>query len=293
MHVLLTGATGLIGRPLLRALAAAGHSVTVVSRTPGRAPTRAVGWDGVPAIISEVDAVVNLAGEPVADGRWTEERKEAIRASRVQGTRAIVEAMRRAPKRPAVLVNASATGYYGPCGDETVDESHAPGNDFLANVCKAWEAEAVAAEALGVRVVRLRTGIVLSDQGGALGRMLVPFRACLGGPIGSGKQWMPWIHIDDECGLVVAALAGEQWSGPVNATAPEPVRNREFARVLGAALRRPAVLPLPGFVLRLAFGDMASIMLTGQRATPAAAQQFGYDWKHPTLPEAIADLLAR
>ena len=293
MHVLLTGATGLIGRPLMRALAAAGHSVTLVSRTPGRAPTRAIGWDGVPAIMSEVDAVVNMAGEPVAEGRWTDARKQAIRASRIDGTRAIVQAMRHATKRPAVLVNASATGYYGPCGDETVDESHAPGNDFLANVCQAWEAEAVAAEALGVRVVRLRTGIVLAPDGGALGKMLLPFRAGLGGPIGGGKQWMPWIHIDDECGLVVAALGGEQWRGPVNGTAPEPARNREFAHALGAVLGRPAVLPTPGFMLRLAFGEMAEILLTGQRATPAAAQQFGYDWKHPTLTEALADLLSR
>ena len=194
---------------------------------------------------------------------------------------------------PAVLVNASATGYYGACGDETVDESHPPGSDFLANVCKAWEAEASAAETLDVRVVRLRTGIVLSPSGGALGKMLVPFRACLGGPIGSGKQWMPWIHIDDECGLIVAALSGTQWRGPVNGTAPEPVRNREFARALGAAVGRPAVLPTPGFMLSLAFGEMAGILLSGQRATPAAAQAFGYDWKHPTLPEALADLLAR
>jgi len=293
MHVLVTGATGLVGRPLLRALAAAGHAVTAVSRTPGRAPLRAVGWDEVPDVISEVDAVVNLAGEPVAAGRWTDERKHAIRASRVDATRALVQAMRGAAKRPSVLINASATGYYGPCGDEVVDEAHAAGGDFLAGVCRAWEAEAAAAEALGVRVVRLRTGIVLSADGGALGRMLAPFRACLGGPIGSGKQWMPWIHVDDECGLVVAALAGDTWRGAVNATAPEPVRNRDFAHALGRALDRPAVLPLPGIVLRVALGEMATILLTGQRAVPAAALQYGYDFKHPTLPEALADCLAR
>jgi uncharacterized protein (TIGR01777 family) len=293
MHVLVTGATGLVGRPLVRTLAAAGHAVTAVSRRPGRAPLRAVGWDGVAGVISEVDAVVNLAGEPVAAGRWTDERKHAIRASRVDGTRAIVEAMRGATKRPAVLVNASATGYYGPCGDEEVDEMHAAGTDFLASVCKAWEAEAVAAEALGVRVIRLRTGIVLAAEGGALGRMLPPFRACLGGPIGGGGQWMPWVHVDDVCGLVVAALAGEAWQGAVNATAPEPVRNRDFARALGRALDRPAVLPLPGFVLRVALGEMATILLTGQRAVPAAALGFGYDFRHPTLPEALADCLAR
>jgi uncharacterized protein (TIGR01777 family) len=294
MHVLVTGATGLVGRPLLRALAGAGHAVTVVSRTPGRAPTRAIGWDGVPGIVPDVDAVVNLAGEPVAAGRWTDARKQAIRASRVDGTRAIVQAMRGATKRPAVLINASATGYYGPCGDEVVDETHAAGADFLAGVCKAWEAEAVAAEALEVRVVRVRIGVVLSADGGALGRMLTPFRACLGGPMGSGRQWMPWIHVDDVCGLVVAALAGgDTWRGAVNATAPEPLRNRDFAHTLGAALSRPAVLPLPGLALRLALGEMATILLNGQRAVPAAAQKGGYTFKHPALAGALADCLAR
>jgi uncharacterized protein (TIGR01777 family) len=292
MHVLVTGATGLIGRPLLRALAAAGHSVTAVSRTPGRAPVRAIGWDGVPAIMADVDAVVNLAGEPVANGRWTAARKQAIRQSRIDATRAVVDAMRSAAKKPSVLVNASAVGYYGACGDELVDETHAPGSDFLAGLCKAWEAEAIAAEALGVRVVRLRIGVALSADGGALGSALLPFRACLGGPIGGGKQWMPWVHVDDVCGMIGAALARD-WRGPVNATAPEPVRNRDFARTLGAALDRPAVLPLPGFALRLAFGEMATILLEGQRAVPAAAQAGGYDWKHPTLPEALADCLAR
>jgi hypothetical protein len=293
MHVLVTGATGLVGRPLLRALAAAGHAVTIVSRTPGRAPTRAIGWDGVAGIMSEVDAVVNLAGEPVAAGRWTAGRKHAIRASRVEGTRAIVQAMGTAAKRPAVLVNASATGYYGPRGDEPVDETTPAGTDYLANVCRAWEAEALAAEAAEVRVVRLRIGIVLSADGGALGRMVLPFRACLGGPIGSGKQWMPWIHVDDVCGLVVAALAGGTWQGAVNATAPEPVRNREFARTLGAALGRPAVLPVPALALRLALGEMASILLQGQRAVAAAAGAFGYTFKHPALAGALADCLAR
>jgi hypothetical protein len=200
--------------------------------------------------------------------------------------------MRDASKRPAVLVNASATGFYGPCGDEIVDETHGAGSDFLAGVCKAWEAEAVAAEALDVRVVRLRIGIVLSAAGGALGRMLPPFRACLGGPMGSGAQWMPWIHVDDVCGLVVAALAGEAVRGPVNATAPEPVRNRDFANTLGAALSRPTVLPLPGFVLQLALGEMATILLNGQRAVPAAALEFAYAFKHPALAGALADCLA-
>jgi uncharacterized protein (TIGR01777 family) len=293
MQVMVTGATGLIGRPLVRALAAAGHSVLVVSRSPGRVPARAIGWDAVPQAIDEVDAVVNLAGEPVAEGRWTEARKQEIRASRIDGTRAIVRAIREAKKRPGVLVSASATGYYGPRGDEPIDETVGPGNDFLSGVCKAWEAEAQAAEALDVRVARLRIGIALAPDGGALGTMLLPFRAGIGGPVGSGKQWMPWIHVDDVCGLVVAAVAGADWRGAVNATAPNPVRNGDFARTLGRALSRPAVLPLPGLVLRLAFGEMANILLTGQRAVPAAAQQLGYAFKHPELAGALADLLAR
>jgi len=294
MQVLVTGATGFVGRPLLRALAAAGHAVLVVSRSPGRAPMRAIGWDEVPHAIDEMDAVVNLAGEPVAEGRWSDARKQAIRTSRIDGTRAIVRAMREAKKRPGVLVNASAAGFYGACGDEVIDETAPPGHDFLAGVCKAWEAEAVAAEALDVRVVRLRIGIVLGPDGGALGRMLLPFRAGLGGPAGSGKQWMPWIHLDDACGLIVAALAGgAAFGGALNVTAPNPVRNGDFARALGHALSRPAVLPLPGFVLRLGFGEMATILLTGQRAVPAAAQQLGYTFKHPELPGALADLLAR
>jgi uncharacterized protein (TIGR01777 family) len=293
MQVMVTGATGLIGRPLVRALAAAGHSVLVVSRSPGRVPARAIGWDAVPQAIDEVDAIVNLAGEPVAEGRWTEARKQEIRASRIDGTRAIVRAIREAKKRPGVLVSASATGYYGPRGDEPIDETVGPGNDFLSGVCKAWEAEAQAAEALDVRVARLRIGIALAPDGGALGTMLLPFRAGIGGPVGSGKQWMPWIHVDDVCGLVVAAVAGADWRGAVNATAPNPVRNGDFARTLGRALSRPAVLPLPGLVLRLAFGEMANILLTGQRAVPAAAQQLGYAFKHPELAGALADLLAR
>jgi hypothetical protein len=290
---MVTGATGLIGRPLVRALAAAGHAVLVVSRSPGRVPARAIGWDAVPQAIEDVDAIVNLAGEPVADGRWTEARKQEIRSSRIDGTRAIVRAIREANKRPGVLVSASATGYYGPRGDEPIDETVGPGSDFLSGVCKAWEAEAQAAEALDVRVVRLRIGIALAPDGGALGTMLLPFRAGIGGPVGSGKQWMPWIHVDDVCGLVVAALGGADWRGAVNATAPSPMRNGDFARTLGRALGRPAILPLPGLVLRLAFGEMANILLTGQRAVPAAAQQLGYAFKHPELPGALAELLAR
>ena len=293
MHVLLTGGTGLVGRPLARALAGAGHAVTIVSRSPRRVPGRAIGWDELAAIMPEVDAVVNLAGESVASGRWTVERKHAIRASRVEGTRALVEAMRRAPKRPAVLVNASATGYYGPRGDEEVDETTPPGNDFLAGVCKAWEAAAVAAQPLGVRVVRLRFGIVLAPEGGALGRMLLPFRAGLGGRIGSGKQWMPWVHLDDVVAIALAAVTDAQWTGAVDVTAPAPVRNRDFAAALGHALSRPAFLPLPGVVLRLALGEMAEILLTGQRAVPAVAQQRGYTFAHPELAGALADCLGR
>lgn len=288
MHVLVTGGTGLVGTRLVRRLTADGHGVTVVSREPGRVPFRAVAWDGIDGVIGEVDAVVNLAGEPIAAGRWSERRKQVLRASRIEATRAIVRAIRDHEPRPKVLVNASATGYYGDRGDQELDESAPAGTDrFTASLCKAWEAEAVAAEALGVRVVRLRTGVVLAPEGGAMARMLRPFRACLGGPLGNGTQFMPWIHVDDVVGIVVAALENEAWSGPVNATAPEPVRNGEFTRILGRVVQRPAVLPVPAFALRLALGEMATILLDSQRAVPAAALAHGYEFRYPQLAPAL------
>jgi uncharacterized protein (TIGR01777 family) len=301
MRVTLTGAGGLIGSRLVDALKARGDDVTVLSRDPERASRKlgvaAEAWQPLegPAPASALagrDAVVHLAGERV-DQRWNDESRRAILTSRETGTRNLVEGLRAAEPRPAALVSASAVGYYGPRGDEVLDESAAPGDDFLARVCRTWEAEAERAEELGMRVVRIRTGVVLDRRGGALARMLTPFRLGVGGPVAGGEQWLPWIHADDLVGLYLAAIDGERWSGPVNASAPEPVRNRDFSRALGRALRRPAVLPVPGAALRLLYGDMAEIVTEGQRAVPRRALELGYAFRHADLDEALRAALRR
>ena len=287
MRVLVTGGTGLVGRPACDALRAAGHAVTIVSREPGRVPARAIGWDGLRTAIPETDAIVNLAGESIASGRWTAARKAAIRSSRVEATRALVDAAAAASPRPKVLVNASGVGYYGAHGDEPLDETAAAGTDFLARLCVEWEAEARRAEALGVRVVVVRLGVVLAPDGGALSAMLLPFRAGLGGPIGGGRQWMSWVHRDDVVGLLREAVGNAEYAGPVNATSPNPVTNRDFTRALGRVLHRPTVLPVPGIGLRLLMGEMATMLLTGQRVLPKVAERLGYAWQQPELPEAL------
>jgi uncharacterized protein len=300
MRVTLTGAGGLVGTRLVRALSERGDDVTVLSRDPTRAANalgvRAERWQPAegpapPEALAGRDAVVHLAGERV-DQRWSAKARREIQRSREAGTRNLVEGVRHAEPRPAALVSASAVGYYGPRGDEPVDESTPPGADFLAAVCVAWEREAQRAEEFGVRVVRVRTGVVLDRRGGALGRMLLPFRAGLGGPVGGGRQYLPWIHAGDLAGIYLAAIDGAAWSGPVNATAPEPVTNRDFARALGRALRRPAVLPVPAAALRLLYGEMAQIVTTGQRALPQRALELGYRFAHPDLDEALRDALA-
>jgi uncharacterized protein len=287
MRVLVSGGTGLVGRPACDALRAAGHAVTIVSREPGRVPARAIGWDGLRAAMPETDAIVNLAGESIASGRWTAARKAAIRNSRVEATRALVDAAAAASPRPKVLVNASAIGYYGAHRDEPLDETAAPGADFLARVCVEWEAEARRAEVLGLRVVLLRLGVVLAPDGGALSAMLLPFRAGLGGAIGGGRQWMSWVHRDDVVGLLREAVGNAEYAGPVNATSPNPVTNRDFTRALGRALHRPTVLPVPGIGVRLLLGEMATMLLTGQRVLPKAAERLGYAWQQPELPAAL------
>jgi uncharacterized protein len=287
MRVLVTGGTGLVGNPACHALRAAGHAVTVVSREPGRVPARAIGWDGLRAAMPETDAIVNLAGDPIAGGRWTAARKQEIRRSRIEATRALVEAIAAAEPRPGVLVNASAVGYYGDRGDAPLDENAAPGHDFLARVCVDWEGEARRAETLGVRVVRLRFGIVLAPDGGALSAMLLPFRAGVGGRLGSGRQWVSWIYRDDVVGLIRDALANDAYAGAVNVTSPNPVTNADFTRALGRAVRRPTLLPVPGLALRLALGEMATMLLEGQRVLPAVAQRVGYAWHQPELPAAL------
>jgi uncharacterized protein (TIGR01777 family) len=287
MRVVVTGATGFVGRAVCRALESASHGVIGVGRKPALVPVRTLTWDRVREALHDAQAVVNLAGEPVAGGRWTPARKQRIRDSRVMATRAIVEAIGATTPRPTVLVNASAIGYYGPRGDESLDETSPPGTGFLADVCRAWESEALRAEALGVRVVLLRIGVVLGPGGGALAKMLVPFRAGLGGPVGNGRQWFSWVHRDDVAGLVVSALAGDGWRGPVNATAPAPVTNRDFAHALGHVLSRPAILPTPAIGLRLVLGEMADMLLTGQRVLPKVAEAQGYAWKYPSVDGAL------
>jgi uncharacterized protein (TIGR01777 family) len=287
MRVLVTGGTGLVGRRACDGLRAAGHTVTVVSRDPGRVPARAVGWDALREAMPETDAIVNLAGEPIGGARWTRARKAEIRRSRIEGTRALVDALAAAEPRPSVLVSASAVGYYGDRGDERLDETAKPGTDFLARVCIEWEAEARRAEALGLRVVLLRLGVVLAPDGGALAVMLLPFRAGLGGPLGSGTQWMSWIHRDDVVGLIGDALTNEAYAGPVNATSPNPVTNKEFTRALARAVHRPAFLPVPGFSLHLLLGEMANMLLTGQRVLPGVAERQGHVWRQPELPAAL------
>jgi uncharacterized protein (TIGR01777 family) len=234
------------------------------------------------------DAVIHLAGEPVAQ-RWTEGAKERILQSRVAGTRALVEAISRLEARPKVLVSASAIGFYGDRGDEVLTEESSRGDGFLADVCVAWEQEALKAEELGVRVSRVRFGVVLGAEGGALAKMLPVFRAGLGGPIGKGQQWMSWIHVADAVGMLMSALSEgvEVW----NATASQPVRNAEFSRTLGRVLRRPAVFPVPGFVLRLMFGEMATMLTGSQRVAPEAAGKAGYRFEFPELEAALKDLL--
>ena len=297
MKALVTGATGFIGRRLLPRL----KWPAALTRDPERAGTALANveihrWEpeaGPPPTdaFRGVDTVFHLAGESVAAGRWSAARKQRIRDSRVLGTRHLVAALAALKERPAVLVSASAIGYYGDRGDEALDEDALPGNDFLAGVCKDWEAEANRAAELGIRVVTPRIGIVLGKGGGALEKMLTPFRLGLGGRLGSGRQWMSWIHIDDLIALLLYA-GPRHISGPMNAVAPNPVTNREFTRELAGALHRPAIFPVPEFALKLAFGEMAGVLLASQRVVPAVAQRTGYRFQYPELADALREIVA-
>ncbi|HVS18738.1 MAG TPA: TIGR01777 family oxidoreductase [Planctomycetota bacterium] len=291
--VLVTGGTGFVGHRLQGALVASGHTIEVVTRTPERHRSASSGVSYVPWLpeLGREQAIVHLAGEPLFARRWNASVKAELRASRVDPTRRLVEAMRSAPTRPEVFVCASAVGYYGDRGDETLDESAAPGEGFLAEVCQAWEAEALRAEELGVRVVRLRIGVVLGSDGGALARMLTPFKLGLGGPIGSGAQWFSWIHRSDLCALIVRAVDDPAFSGAYNAVAPQSVTNRDFARALGRVLQRPAFLPTPAFALRLALGEVTDVLLESQRCVPRAAQAADFTFRFPELDAALADVL--
>jgi hypothetical protein len=311
MRVLITGATGFIGRPLCAALISAGHSVTALSRNADRARSvlgpavACIAWASDAAgtawreAIGRADAVVHLAGESIAERAWTPAVKAALRASRIDTTRQLVEAMGAEDRRPAAFICASGINYFGDRGEEHLTESSPPGDTFLADLCVAWEAEAARAEALGVRVVRHRSGIVL-ERGGPLDKMLYPlsipispWALGLGGPIGSGRQWMPWIHLDDAVGLYVWTIVDEGVCGPINAVAPGLIRNSEFTRALGRALRRPAILPIPGFALRAMIGGFADELLTSQRAEPAVAEEGGYAYRYPAVDEALHAILGK
>jgi uncharacterized protein (TIGR01777 family) len=300
-RITVTGATGLIGTRLVAALRERGDEVTVLSRRPEDARrmlgVEAVGWraDAEPAPVDGLagrEGVVHLAGESIAQ-RWTGESRERIRSSRELGTARLVEGLEQSEPRPRVLVSASAVGYYGARGDERLDEEAPPGTGFLASVCEAWEHAAAAAARLGVRVATLRTGVLLDRADGGLARMLPPFRLGVGGPVAGGHQYISWIAPDDLVRMYLAALDNPEWSGPFNATAPEPVTNRTFARELGRVLHRPALLPIPAFAVQVLYGEMAGVVTTGQRALPVRAIEQGFEFRHATIDGALRAALAR
>ncbi|HEY6139647.1 MAG TPA: TIGR01777 family oxidoreductase [Thermoanaerobaculia bacterium] len=293
MNVVISGGSGFIGTPLVRALLARGDDAAVLSRHPAKVREgRGVGWEAVNDAVRGADAIINLAGENVGEGRWTTARKERILQSRLGATRKLVDAMRAAPERKRVFVSASAVGYYGLHGDETLDENAPNGGGFLAEVTREWEAAAREGEAFA-RLVILRFGVVLGP-GGALAKMALPFRFGVGGRVGSGRQWMSWIDRDDAVRMILWALDNEAVRGVYNATSPEPATNRDFTRALGSAMHRPAIVPAPAFALRLLFGQMADeVLLGGQRVMPARAAREGFVFEVPNLPRALAHALGR
>ena len=300
-RVVITGGSGLIGSALARELGQAGRDVVVLSRDPDRLDVqpigvRAVRWDGRTAagwseLADGAEAIVNLAGENIGAGRWTAERKERIRQSRLAAGAAVLDALGAARRKPQVLVQASAVGYYGARGDELVTEETPPGNDFLAQTCVAWEASTAPVESLGVRRVVARTGVVLSRAGGALPRMVTPYRFFVGGPLGSGKQWLPWIHLADEVGAIRFLIETAEARGAFNLTAPAPLTNGRFGRALGQVLRRPSLLPAPAFALRRLLGEMSLVVLEGQRAVPERLLALRYPFQYPEATPALQSLL--
>ena len=298
MHVVVSGSRGLVGSALVPFLAAGGHRLPrLVRGTPANSDETA--WNPArglaePSCLGGVDAVVHLAGENIAAGRWTPARKAEIRQSRVEGTRSLCESLARLANPPKLLVSASAIGFYGDRGSQTLTEESGPGSGFLPDVCREWEAAVEPASQAGIRVVNLRFGMVLSPAGGALQKMLLPFKLGLGGRIGSGDQFMSWIAIDDAVGAIRHALSAESLRGPVNAVAPTPVTNAEFTRLLARALRRPAFMPVPPFAARLAFGEMAdALLLASARVMPVRLQESGYHFRFPALEDALRYLLRR
>nr|WP_088894225.1 TIGR01777 family oxidoreductase [Leptolyngbya ohadii] len=305
MKIAVTGATGFIGSRLVERLQAEGHTVIVLTRNPDRAKSLfpAASYPNVEVVayqplasgdwqqaISGCDGVVNLAGAPIAESRWTPERKQEIMDSRRVGTAKIVEAIASANPRPAVLVNSSAIGYYGTSETASFDEDSPAGNDFLAEVCQAWEAEAQKAQEYGTRLVILRTGIVLG-MGGAIEKMLLPFRMFAGGPLGNGRQWFSWIHREDMVNLILKALTQPNMSGVYNATAPNPVRMAELTQNLGEAMQRPSWLPVPSFALEMMLGDAAKVVLEGQQVLPKRTQASGFEYQYSTVKPALVDIV--
>ena len=303
MKIVVTGGTGFIGRRVVERLVERGDDVTVLTRNSTRASTKlptglsTLDWSP-PDVQGEwvervkaADAVINLAGEPVADKRWTAAQKHRILASRVEATTAIVAAMEQAPGQSKVLVNGSAIGFYGPRGDEILTEDSGPGSDFLAGVVKDWEGAAVGAEAHNVRVVRIRTGIVLGTTGGALPRLVFPFKVFAGGIMGPSDQWISWIHIEDEVGLILAAIDDSNATGPINATAPNPVTMADFSRSIGQALGRSGWMPGVPAIMRLVLGERAEVVFASQRVLPAKAEKLGYQFQHADADQALRSLL--
>jgi uncharacterized protein len=298
MKVLISGGSGFVGTALTESLRSEGHTVARLVRPDGEASANDIRWDAASGFINldameAADAVVNLNGASIGGGRWTPARKKLLVTSRVDSTRFLVNSLARLKQKPRVFVSASAIGYYGNRGDEVLDESSAPGSDFLAGVCRDWEVEALRAQASGIRTVLLRFGVILSANGGALKQMLTPFKLGLGGRLGSGNQWMSWIALDDVIGILRSALSNEQASGPVNVVAPNPVQNSEFTRVLASVLHRPAIFPAPAFALRLAIGEMAdALLLSSQRVQskrpPASTYAFRYENLEPALHAILA-----
>lgn len=298
-RVIITGGTGFIGAPLARQLAAK-YEVVVLSRNPARVSSlgngvKVVAWDGRTAegwgqLADGAFAIINLAGENLSAGRWTPARKAAIVDSRQQAAEAVIAAISQAAVKPTVLVQASAVGYYGPRGDEKINENEKPGSTFDATTCVAWEKATDAVEAMGVRRVIIRTGVVIEKNGGALARMSLPFKLFVGGPVGSGKQYFPWIHLTDEINAIQFLMENKQQKGVFNLSAPNPVTMKEFAVALGKAMGRPAFMPVPGFALQILFGEMASILLNGQRVIPNRLLQQGFKFKYSTVDAALSEI---
>lgn len=298
MHILLTGGTGLIGRHLCRALLAEGHELTVFSRNPASVPAKCGAGVHAMAALADwkpdrfFDAVINLAGEPIVDARWTEQRKQVLRDSRVALTEELVRCIGAAERKPAVLLSGSAVGYYGGRGDEMLDETSGAGSDFPARLCVDWEAAAAAAEELGVRVCLSRTGLILSKEGGLLARMLPPFRLGMGTRVGDGRQWTSWVHIEDYVVAALRLLRDESMRGPYNMTSPSPVTNAELTATLAAVLHRPAPFVAPASLLRLTMGESAAMLLEGQRVLPKRLLAAGLTFRFGALDAALKNLLA-